>query len=133
MNDQPVLPTYMGPNIRGLIPALVGPTYAPLPSWMPSLAAAPRRVLLVVDGLGWDQLTERWALAPTLASMEATTITTVAPSTTATALTSITTGLTPGEHGLIGYRIDVGRDVLNVLRWRNESADLRRVHQPRSL
>ena len=32
-------------------------------------------------------------------------ITTVAPTTTATALSSIATGLTPGEHGLIGYRM----------------------------
>ena len=54
---------------------------------------------------------------PTLAAFEGGPITTVAPSTTATALTSITTGLTPGEHGLVGYRIDVGGEVLNVLRW----------------
>ena len=29
-------------------------------------------------------------------------ITSVVPSTTATALTSITTGLSPGEHGVVG-------------------------------
>ena len=46
-------------------------------------------------------------------------------------LTSITTGLTPGEHGLVGYRIDVGGDVLNVLRWHtDQSGDARRLHEP---
>ena len=35
-------------------------------------------------------------------------IMTVAPTTTATALTSLTTGRPPGEHGIIGYKINVG-------------------------
>ncbi|MEO6124646.1 MAG: alkaline phosphatase family protein [Ilumatobacteraceae bacterium] len=133
MNEQPVLPNYSGANVRGIIPALLAPRGVALPNWMPGLAAAPQRVVLVVDGLGWEQLQSRLALAPTLASMTGGRITTVAPSTTATALTSIATGLTPGEHGLIGYRFDVGGDVLNVLRWRGESHDLRRSHPPRDL
>ena len=58
-------------------------------------------------------------------------ITTVAPSTTATALTSITTGLTPGEHGLIGYRIDFGGEVLNVLRWSHRPATAAGAIPPR--
>jgi predicted AlkP superfamily pyrophosphatase or phosphodiesterase len=44
-------------------------------------------------------------------------ITTVVPSTTSTALTSIATGLAPAQHGLLGYRIVVSGQVLNVLRW----------------
>ena len=69
-------------------------------------------------------------LAPTLASMTGGPITTVAPSTTATALTSISTGLTPAEHGLVGYRFDIGGDIINVLRWHGERSDLRRSHPP---
>lgn len=133
VNEKPVLPNYSGANVRGIIPALLAPRGVALPGWMPALAAARQRVVLVIDGLGWEQLQDRLHLAPTLASMAGGRITTVAPSTTATALTSITTGLTPGEHGLIGYRIDVGGDVLNVLRWRGESQDLRRSHLPRDL
>ena len=133
MNEQPVLPNYSGANVRGIVPALLAPKGVALPSWMPTLANAPQRVLLVIDGLGWEQLQQRLAMAPTLASMSGRAITTVAPSTTATALTSIATGLTPGEHGLIGYRFDVGGDVLNVLRWRGESNDLRRSQPPRDL
>ena len=49
--------------------------------------------------------------------MEGGAITTVAPSTTATALTSIATGLAPAQHGIVGYRMLVDDDVLNVLRW----------------
>lgn len=129
----PVLPQYHGPNVRGLIPALLGPAGAQLPPWIPAEVAGCRHVvLLVLDGLGWEQLGTRHHLAPTLASMRGTPITTVCPTTTATALTSITTGLTPGEHGLVGYRIDVGGDILNVLRWyADRQGDARRVHEPR--
>ncbi len=96
----------------------------------PEAAAARQVVLLVVDGLGWEQLQERAALAPTLAAMSGGPITTVAPSTTATALTSITTGLTPGEHGIIGYRMEVAGEVLNVLRWSTGHGDSRRQIEP---
>jgi len=133
VNDQLVLPNYSGANVRGLIPALLAPPRVPLPSWFPQGADTAQRVVLVIDGLGWEQLQDRLHLAPTLASMTGSPITTVAPSTTATALTSITTGLTPAEHGLIGYRFDVGGEILNVLRWRGDRNDLRRSHPPRDL
>jgi predicted AlkP superfamily phosphohydrolase/phosphomutase len=80
-------------------------------------------VLLVLDGLGWHQLRRYAHCAPTLAAMEGGAVTTVAPSTTVTALTSIATGLTPGEHGLIGYRIDMGGHVVQMLRWGDERGD----------
>jgi len=76
----------------------------------------------VLDGLGWEQFDDYREHMPTLATFEGGPITTVVPSTTATALTSITTGLTPGEHGLVGYRIDIGGEVLNVLRWATSEA-----------
>ena len=50
---------------------------------------------------------------------------TVAPSTTSAALTSITTGLPPGEHGVVGYRVAVDNDVMNVLSWRTKHGDAR--------
>ncbi len=80
-------------------------------------------VLLVLDGLGYDQLRERAALAPTLSTMATTRITTVAPTTTSTALTSITTGSPPGEHGLVGYKVWVGGEVVNMLRWSSANGD----------
>jgi len=52
-------------------------------------------------------------------------ITSVAPSTTATALTSLATGATPLEHGIIGYRMSMDGEVMNTLRWGSERGDMR--------
>ena len=90
-------------------------------------------VLLVLDGLGWEQLQERRHACPTLAAMAGQPITTVAPSTTSTALTSIATGLPPGEHGVIGYRMAVNGEVLNVLRWSTVVGDARHTIPPQKL
>jgi len=87
-------------------------------------------VLLVLDGLGWEQMQDHRALLPTLVEMSGQAITTVAPTTTATALSSITTGLTPAEHGLLGYRMLLGGEVLNVLRWHAAGGDRRRAKPP---
>ncbi len=132
----PIIPDYSGPNVRGIIPALLGP--APwatgLPEWIPSLVAnAERAVLLVLDGLGWDQFEAHRDLMPTLSSMTGRSIHTVAPTTTATALSSIATGLTPAEHGLIGYRIVLGGEIMNVLRWAVGDQAVRRSHPPREV
>lgn len=62
-------------------------------------------VIIVVDGLGWVNLRGASDIAPTLTKLRGERITTVAPSTTAAALTTITTGQLPGTHGLIGYKI----------------------------
>src|ERR671914_2394781 len=113
VQPDPVLPDYGGPCVAGLVPALLGPP-DDAPDWLPpSVLDARQVVMLVLDGLGWEQLQERRDLAPTLASMAGRPITTVAPSTTSTALTSITTGLTPGEHCIVGYRIAVHGEGLN--------------------
>ena len=129
----PVIPDYQGPNIRGIVPALLGPAdwRTDLPAWMPEeVRHARQAVLLVLDGLGWDQLQDHRQLLPTVAAMNGGPITSVAPTTTATALSSIATGLTPGEHGLIGYRMVLGGEILNVLRWCVGDTDVRRLHPP---
>jgi hypothetical protein len=65
-----------------------------------------------------------------LAKFDGSSITTVAPSTTATALTSLTTGATPLEHGIIGYRMAMDGVVMNTLRWGSDRADMRKIHPP---
>ncbi len=133
MSPTPIVPDYSGANVRGIVPALLGPSTwnGTLPEWMPSvLSGADQIVLLVLDGLGWDQLQEHAALMPALAALHGNRITTVAPTTTSTALSSIATGLTPGEHGLIGYRMVVGGEILNVLRWAVNGDDRRRSFPP---
>jgi hypothetical protein len=127
----PLLPNYSGANVRGIVPALLAPSSVALPEWMPAAVRGARQVvLMVIDGLGWEQLRERAHVAPTLAAMTGGPITTVAPSTTASALASIATGLTPGEHGLVGYRMEVAGEVLNVLRWNTSRGDARRSIEP---
>src|SRR5258708_28738984 len=62
--------------------------------------------------------------------MEGRRIQSVVRTTTATAITSITTGLPPAAHGIAGYRVKVGNDVLNVLRWRAGGTDARQSVPP---
>ena len=97
--EQPILPDYAGANVRGIVPALLGPSSwaTSLPSWMPEPVSRARQVvLLVLDGLGWDQLQERRDIAPTIAALAGGPVTTVAPTTTATVwiLSNRTNGLT---------------------------------------
>jgi Type I phosphodiesterase / nucleotide pyrophosphatase len=111
----PVRPDYGGAAITGLIPALLGGQGAP---WMPAgVSDADSVVLLVLDGLGWQDVEAHRSLLPELGSLEGGPITTVAPSTTASALTSLATGLAPSQHGLVGFRMRVDHAVLNILRW----------------
>jgi hypothetical protein len=128
-----VLPDYDAGCISNIVPALL--EYPPLgDGWMPpGVAEAEQVVLLVIDGLGWHQLQERTELAPTLAGATGGPITTVAPSTTAAALSSITTGVPPGEHGVVGYKIRVGGQTLNTLRWSTGTGDARKSIPPRDI
>lgn len=70
------------------------------------------------------------AQCPTMSAMQGSSITTVAPTTTVSALTSITTGLAPAEHGLVGYRIDMGGRVMQMFRWGDDKGDLRNMYPP---
>jgi predicted AlkP superfamily pyrophosphatase or phosphodiesterase len=78
-------------------------------------------VLLVLDGLGANEVDDRPSILRELAAMDGSRITTVVPSTTSTALTSISTGLAPAQHGVLGFRMLVDGEVLNVLRWQTDS------------
>ena len=64
-------------------------------------------VVVLVDGLGAHNLAQASAHARFLSSISGKThtIQTVFPSTTASALASLTTGERPGTHGMLGYRI----------------------------
>ena len=68
----PLLPDWDGPCIHRVVPTLLAhlarPGEAPLPPWFPAPVAEARQiVLLVLDGLGAEQLRERSGLAPVLA------------------------------------------------------------------
>src|SRR4051794_2744669 len=126
----PLVPDYGGACLANVVPALLDrPDDAP--EWLPRAAAdADQVVLLALDGLGWEQLQERRHLTPTLCSMTGGPMASVLPTTTTTALTSLSTGLPPGEHGVIGYRIHVHGEVLNILRWTTAAGDARQSIPP---
>ena len=76
---------------------------------------------LLVDGLGALAAQEFKAFLPALNSMNfIARVETAFPSTTATSLTTLTTGVLPGAHGMLGYTVRVPRSggrVLNSLKW----------------
>ena len=87
------------------------------------------RVLVVlVDGLGWHLLPELAGDAPLLASVltggagRLSQLTCTFPSTTPTSLVSLGTGAQPGEHGILGFTVNIpGTDrVLTHIRWRDD-------------
>src|SRR5699024_248487 len=75
------------------------------------LPEARSAILLLIDGLGLEQLEQYAAHAPFLRgkmkqqTTSQTEMSSVYPSTTAAGLSSLGTGLGPGEHGLIGYDV----------------------------
>jgi hypothetical protein len=92
-----------------------------------------RYVVLLVDGLGWALVRRAVQHVPYLASLlgDAGPITSGVPSTTATSLASLGTGLPPGQHGMVGYtsRVPHTGELLNALTWESELAP--REYQPR--
>ena len=88
-----------------------------------------RRVAVVlVDGLGYHLLPQLADDAPLLASVLAggtgrlSELTCTFPSTTPTSLVSLGTGVPPGEHGVLGFTVNVpGTDrVLTHIYWRDD-------------
>lgn len=112
---EPVRPAYGNGSLEQVVPALLSGADEP---WIPApVRGAAGIVLLVLDGLGWHTLERHRRELGTLGALAGGPITTVVPSTTAAALTSLTTGLAPGAHGVVGFRMRVDGTVLNVLRW----------------
>jgi len=89
---------------------------------------AERVLVVLVDGMGWHLLPELAASAPLLSSALAgaagrlTRLACTFPSTTPTSLVSLGTGARPGEHGILGFTLNVpGTDrVVNHIHWRND-------------
>ena len=69
MSEDPLLPDYSGACISNVVPALLEPSPDDVP-WIPEgVLDAERVVLLVLDGLGWDQLTARAEFCPLMSSL----------------------------------------------------------------
>ena len=120
-------PAYREGALSDVVPTIGAALGAPEPGrapgpWTP--VPTKRACLFLVDGMGRELLAEHAHYAPYLAELlerpgVGHTLTAGFPSTTSTSLASVGTGLPPGAHGMLGYRLVVpasGR-LMNFLRW----------------
>ncbi|MBS1229079.1 MAG: type phosphodiesterase/nucleotide pyrophosphatase [Proteobacteria bacterium] len=105
------LPNYRGQGIVNLVQSIAtacGSTSARYPELdaLPAAALGEARhiVLLVIDGLG-ERTLARHPASPNLQRHAIANISSVFPSTTASAITTFMTGLAPAQHGLTGWHI----------------------------
>lgn len=116
-------PAYGERSLSDVVPAIARALGSPLAGREPSLRLPDARsyVLFLIDGLGAELLRRHAHAAPYLSSLMdgASTGTAGVPSTTATSLTSLGTGLPPGSHGLVGFSARIpGTDrLINHLWW----------------
>jgi hypothetical protein len=80
-----------------------------------------RECLILIDGMGQDAVNKYGDQFPIFEELEnVRTIYTNFPSTTATSLSTLGTGVLPGVHGMLGYTVRVPRSdnrLLNALKW----------------
>ncbi|HEU4948934.1 MAG TPA: nucleotide pyrophosphatase/phosphodiesterase family protein [Kribbella sp.] len=120
-DPSPVLPAYGGGSLADVLPSVAAALGVPGDTNLLDLPPAPRYAVLLLDGLGWNLLLRNADVAPYLSSLVPTgrRLTAGVPSTTATSLTSLGTGLPPGAHGIVGYTSIVPETgaLLNALAW----------------
>jgi hypothetical protein len=112
-------------SLTGVVPQMLA-SLEGRSDWFPPATSA---IVFVLDGLGAHNLAARAGHARFLGprSSKRDVARTVFPSTTASALTSLLTGVPPGENGIVGYRARIpGTDrVVNQLRgWDTEGLPL---------
>ncbi|TXC99416.1 nucleotide pyrophosphatase/phosphodiesterase family protein [Streptomyces sp. ISID311] len=120
------VPQYGTGSLADLLPGIAAGLEIPGVATSMELAPADRACVFLIDGLGWELLRSHPEEAPFLTSLLDTSfngsgrpLTAGFPSTTATSLASVGTGLPPGAHGLPGYTCqdpDTGA-LMNQLRW----------------
>ncbi len=115
----PALPRYGTRSLGELVPSLLGSLGVAGFANPLAIEPAARICLLLVDGLGWESLRANPVAGPFLNSIAREPLTTGFPATTAASLSSLGTGVPPGEHGLVGYTMALpGYDrAFNTLTW----------------
>jgi predicted AlkP superfamily pyrophosphatase or phosphodiesterase len=117
------------PHLADVVPSVL--TAMGVPGFE-SRIALPENVfgacVLLVDGLGAEQLDAHAEDAPVLAGLQRQALQAEFPSTTVAGLAAVGTGCRSGMHGMVGYSFRLpGAGVVNALRWRPHpwGADLR--------
>jgi hypothetical protein len=120
------VPRYGQASLSDLLPAVAAGLDVPGYATGLRLEPADRVCVFLVDGMGWEALAAHPSEAPFLTSLLPTSLggtgrplTAGFPSTTASSLASVGTGLAPGEHGLPGYTVldPATGELMNQLRW----------------
>jgi Type I phosphodiesterase / nucleotide pyrophosphatase len=99
-----------------------------LADWVGRDRQVDRVAVVLVDGMGWHLLPQLAEIAPLLAAVVAggagrvTQLDCTFPSTTPSSLVSLGTGARPGEHGILGFTLNIpGTDrVLTHIQWRDD-------------
>jgi hypothetical protein len=121
-----VPPDYDGPSLSGLLPAVADALGVPVDGGAArraqlGLPSTHRVCVVLVDGLGYENLAERAGHAPFLRSLldDAQVLSAGYPSTTAASMGSFGTGTNPGRTGLVGYTVRNPRDgrLANMVSW----------------
>lgn len=124
----PVVPAYGRSTLADVFPSLAARLGLPGLVDVVGLPSARRFVVVLVDGLGHRLLQRHLFEVPYLADLfgDAVPLTSGAPSTTATSITSLGTGVAPGVHGIAGYTFRLpGADLrMNALTWDNGPGDV---------
>ncbi len=123
-----IVPAYGQSTLADLLPAIashLGMAHFRDPIGLPD---ARRYVVVLVDGLGQKVLLRNLRQASYLTELlgDAVDLTCGVPSTTATSITSLGSGLPPGAHGIVGYTFrepDTG-ERMNALTWENGPDDV---------
>ena len=115
----PTVPRYGTRSLGELVPSLL--SSLGVAGFANPLAVEPasRVCLLLIDGLGWELLRANAGAAPFLNSIAREPLTAGFPATTAASLSSLATGVPPGEHGLVGYTMALPgyERAFNTLTW----------------
>ena len=125
-SDFPAASRYGSRSVADVLSSAAAAIGVPDVSNTLGLPKAQRYVVVLVDGLGSQLLSEYSGYAPTLRKAQALgDLDAAFPTTTSVSLSSLGTGLPPGQHGMLGYDVvDPAQDrVVNMLGQWNPQID----------
>ena len=115
----PLLDVYSQPTLSTLAPSVLASLGVSGEANRLDLQPSKKTVILLVDGMGANLLARNAEHAPFLNSLIGTPIRAGFPTTTATSIVSLGTGLPSGAHGITGYQsyVEEADSVFNWLGW----------------
>ncbi|GAA3168190.1 hypothetical protein GCM10020255_055000 [Rhodococcus baikonurensis] len=115
----PLLDVYSQPTLSTLAPSVLASLGVGGEANRLDLNPSKKTVILLVDGMGANLLARNAEHAPFLNSLVGTPIRAGFPTTTATSIVSLGTGLPSGAHGITGYQsyVEEADSVFNWLGW----------------